>query len=126
MISYAAVKHIHITSVAISGSFFVLRGIWAMRNSPLLQERWVRIAPHLIDTILLTSALLMVFWSGQYPFAQAWLTAKVLALLLYIVLGSIALKRGKTARGRALAFCAALAVLAYILAVAVTRSVLPL
>jgi uncharacterized membrane protein SirB2 len=126
MISYAAVKHIHITSVAISGSFFVLRGIWAMRNSPLLQERWVRIAPHLIDTILLSSALLMVFWSGQYPFAQAWLTAKVLALLLYIVLGSIALKRGKTARGRALAFCAALAVLAYILAVAVTRSVLPL
>ncbi len=125
MISYAAVKHIHITSVAISGSFFVLRGIWAMRKSPLLQERWVRIAPHVIDTILLSSALVMVFWSGQYPFAQNWLTAKLVALLLYIVLGSIALKRGKTARGRALAFAAALLVFAYILAVAVTRNVLP-
>lgn len=122
---YIAIKHLHITCAALSGSLFVLRGFWMLRDSALLQRRWVKIAPHIIDTLLLVSALMLVFWSGQYPFAQNWLTAKVVALIAYIVLGTIALKRGKTKPTRIAAFVAALAVFAYIVCVAVTRQALP-
>lgn len=90
----------------------------------MLERRWVRILPHVIDTLLLGSALIMVFWSGQYPFAQPWLTAKFIALIVYIGLGTIAIKRGKTMTTRRCALLAALATFAYIVAVAVTRKVL--
>ncbi len=122
---YLAVKHLHVTCAALSGALFAVRGVWMLRASPLLERRWVRIAPHVVDTILLASALVLVFRSGQYPFAQAWLGAKVVALLLYIVLGAVALKRGRSARLRAMALAGALAVFAYIVAVALTRQVLP-
>jgi uncharacterized membrane protein SirB2 len=120
-VNYLAIKHLHITFALLSGSFFVLRGFWMLLDSPLLQRRWVRVAPHVVDTLLLASALVLVFWSGQYPFVQPWLTAKVIALIAYIVLGAIALKRGKTKGVRAFAFFAALATFAYIVAVALTR-----
>ena len=92
-----------------------------LNDSALLRRRWVKVVPHVVDTLLLGSALVMVFWSGQYPFVQPWLTAKVLALVVYIVLGTIALKRGKTRGVRAFALLAALATFAYIVAVALTR-----
>ena len=119
--NYLAIKHLHITFAALSGSFFLLRGLWMLADSPMLQRRWVKVVPHVVDTLLLGSALVLVFWSGQYPFVQAWLTAKVLALIAYIVLGTIALKRGKTKGVRTFALLAALATFAYILAVALTR-----
>ena len=119
--NYLTVKHIHISFAILSGSFFLLRGLWMLADSPLLQRRWVRTVPHAIDTLLLGSALVLVFWSGQYPFVQGWLTAKVLALIAYIVLGTIALKRGKTKGVRSFALLAALAIFAYIVAVALTR-----
>ncbi|MES2017605.1 MAG: SirB2 family protein [Pseudomonadota bacterium] len=117
---YLAVKHLHMGCAALSGSVFLLRGIWMLRASPLLQRRWVRIMPHCVDTVLLASALVLVFWSGQYPFAQPWLGAKVIALFVYIGLGTIALKRRN-----ALAFGAALLTFSYIVAVAITRQVVP-
>ena len=122
--NYLVVKHLHITFAVISGSFFLLRGIWMLRNSAMLQRRWVKVVPHAVDTLLLTTALIMVFWSGQYPFVQAWLTAKVIALIVYIGLGTVALKRGRTKAARVSALLAALAVFAYIVAVALTRQVL--
>ncbi|MGI9134629.1 MAG: SirB2 family protein, partial [Rhodoferax sp.] len=118
---YLAVKHLHMGCAAISGSFFALRGLWMLRGSALLRQRWVRWVPHLIDTLLLGSALWLAAASQQYPFVYPWLTAKVLALLLYIVLGSVALKRGRTPRVRALAYVAALVVFAFIVSAAVTR-----
>ncbi len=118
---YLAVKHLHITFAAVSGSFFLLRGMWMLLDSPMLQQRWVRVVPHVVDTLLLTSALVLVFWSAQYPFVQTWLTAKVLALVAYIVLGTIALKRGKSKGVRSFALLAALTTFAYIVAVAQTR-----
>ncbi|MDO8249849.1 MAG: SirB2 family protein [Rhodoferax sp.] len=120
--NYLAIKHLHITCAALSGSFFLLRGLWMLTDSPLLQQRWVRVVPHIVDTLLLATALVLVFWSGQYPFVQPWLTAKVLALMAYIVLGTVALKRGRTKGVRTFALLAALAVLAYIVAVALTRA----
>ena len=122
---YLAVKHLHMGCAALSGSLFLLRGVWMLRYSTMLQRRWVRVLPHCIDTVLLASALVLVFWSGQYPFAQPWLGAKVVALLLYIVLGAIALKRGPTRKARVLAFGAALLTFLYIVAVATTRQVVP-
>lgn len=119
--NYLAVKHLHVTFVALSGALFVLRGIWMMAGSPALQKRWVKILPHVVDTVLLASAIALAVWSAQYPGQQPWLTAKVLGLVAYIGLGTVALKRGKTLRTRILAFIAALLCFAYIVGVALTR-----
>ena len=120
--TYFALKHIHVTFAAASGLLFLLRGIWMLSGSTQLQRRWVKIVPHVVDTLLLASAIGLAVWSSQYPGQQSWLTAKVVALVGYIVLGTIALKRGRTQQVRALAFAGALACFAYIVAVAVTKS----
>lgn len=119
---YIALKHLHVTFVALSGLLFLVRGIWMLRASPRLQQRWVRIVPHLVDTLLLASAIGLAVWSHQYPGQMPWLTAKVVALVAYIVLGTIALKRGRSQGVRTAAFFGALASFAYIVAVAVTKN----
>lgn len=121
--SYLAIKHIHMSFAALSGILFFTRGILMLGDSPLLDRRPLRIVPHVVDTILLASALVMVVWSGQYPFVQGWLTAKVLALIGYIVVGTIALRHGRTKGIRAGAFVVALLLFAYIVKVAFTRQV---
>ena len=118
-------KAVHVGSALLSITGFVLRGVWMLLESDALQRRWVKVVPHVVDTVLLTTALTMVFWSAQYPLVQPWLTAKVLALLAYIVLGTIALKRGQTKATRTAALVAALAVFAYIVLVALSRKVMP-
>jgi len=67
-----------------------------LRESSMLRLRWVRTVPHIVDTLLLASALTMAVWIGQYPFVQGWLTAKFVALVLYVGLGTVALRMGKT------------------------------
>lgn len=119
---YSALKHIHVTTVVLSFGLFALRGFWMLADSAHLQRRWVRIVPHAIDTVLLASALGLIAILHQYPLVQDWLTAKVLGLVLYIVLGSIGLKRGPTKAIRATAWIAALVVFGYIVGVALTRS----
>ena len=96
-----------------------------MLNSPMLARRWVRVAPHVVDTVLLASAIALAVMIGQYPLMDGWLTAKVFGLVAYIVLGTIALKRGRTRAARITAFCGALLVFAYIVAVALTKSGAP-
>jgi uncharacterized membrane protein SirB2 len=118
---YLAIRAIHVACAALSIAGFAVRGVLMLRGSPLLQARFARIAPHVVDSLLLASAIALAWSSGQYPFEQAWLTAKVLALAAYIVLGSIALKRGRTQRTRAIAFVLALCTVSYIVAVALTR-----
>lgn len=122
---YYALKHLHVTCVALSYAGFLVRGIWMMRDSPLLGRRWARILPHVNDTVLLASAIAMAVMSRQYPFVHAWLTAKVLGLVLYIALGMVALGQGGTRPGRIAAWIAAQAVFGYILLVAFTRHPLP-
>ena len=119
--TYLAIKYLHVTCAVLSISFFMVRGVWMLFDSERLQQRWVKTAPHVIDTVLLASALVMVFWSAQYPFVQPWLTAKVIALIAYIVLGGIALKYGKTETIRITAFIGAMTVFSYIVMVALTR-----
>jgi len=120
--SYLALKHLHVTCVVLSGLGFCLRGWWMLRESPLRQHRLARVLPHVVDTLLLGSALTMAWLSGQYPFAQGWLTAKLGGLLAYILLGTMALKRGKTRQSRAAYFGLALLAYAYIVSVALTRN----
>ncbi|MBP5997962.1 MAG: SirB2 family protein [Azonexus sp.] len=123
--SYLALKHLHVTCVVLSGLGFSLRGWWMLTGSPLLQARLARIVPHIVDTLLLGSALVMAWQSGQYPFAQNWLTAKFFGLLAYILCGTMALKRGRTPRQRLVFLVLALAAFAYIVSVALARSPLP-
>ena len=119
---YLLVKHVHVACAALSIAGFVLRGALMMRDSALLQTKLARVAPHVVDTLLLASAILLSWQSAQYPFAQGWLTAKLVALIAYIALGTVALKRGRTKRARIVAFALAVLVFAYIVSVALTRN----
>lgn len=125
MFDYAQLKLIHISCVILSLSGFTLRGALVLADSPLLWRPWVRILPHFIDTLLLASGLWMAVLIDQYPGTSPWLSAKLIGLLVYIALGLVALRLGRTKAIRALALLAALACFAYIVLVAITRNPLP-
>lgn len=116
------IKHFHIACVVLSALGFALRGVWMVLDSSALNQRWVRIVPHVVDTALLGSALALTVLLGQYPFVDRWLTAKILGLLAYIGLGTLALRRGRSRRVRVAAWLGAMAVFGYIVSVALTRT----
>jgi uncharacterized membrane protein SirB2 len=120
--SYAALKIIHVISVIFSYLLFILRGIWMMQNSPILQRRWVKILPHVIDTVLLASAVTLVTMIQQYPGMSTWLSAKIGALLLYIILGMTALRFGKSRKIKIISWITAQIVFFYIVLVALTKN----
>lgn len=124
-IMYLAIKHIHLTTVALSITFFLIRAAWVFLKPKMMEKRWVKITPHIIDTTLLISAITLAILLKQYPFVDPWLTAKLLALFAYIVLGTFALKRGKTPLIKASALVGALITFAYIVAVAITHTATP-
>lgn len=116
---YLQIRNVHIASVIASGSLFFLRG-FALN---VLGFRWVMAKPvnflsYAIDTVLLTAALMLTTIVDQYPFVHGWLTAKVVLLVVYIVFGSYALKRGATRRIRVAFWVAALAVFMFIFSIA--------
>ena len=123
--AYSLLKSLHLTTIALTLALFVLRGVWMMASSPRLQARWVRIVPHINDSLLLASGISLAVLMQQYPLAHGWLTAKFFALILYIVLGTFALKRGKTRGQRIAAWVAALLVFGYMVAVAITHDPFP-
>jgi len=96
-----------------------------LRDSPFMRQRWVKVAPHLIDTVLLGSAITLAVTIERYPFVEAWLTTKVIALLVYIGLGFVALKYGRTRYTRLLAWLAAQMVFIYIVLVAISKNPIP-
>lgn len=119
---YGLIKLIHVSSVVLSYTLFTLRGIWMMSQSSNLQQRWVKVLPHVVDTALLASAITLAIYIQQNPFQDSWLTAKVIGLLLYIGLGMIAMRFGKTRQIRIVAWVAAESVFFYIVLVALTKS----
>lgn len=121
-----ALKLTHVGSVALSGGLFLLRGLWRLTAPEWLHLRWVRILPHVVDTVLLGSAIALSWRLAQYPFVHDWLTAKVLLLLLYIVLGSLALKRLRGTGAAATVLLAALATYALIIFTALAHRFPPL
>jgi uncharacterized membrane protein SirB2 len=115
---YPDIRWVHICAVIASGSLFALRGAGVLAGA-----RWPMWAPlryltYTVDTVLLTAALMLATILHQYPFVHAWLTVKVCLLVVYIVLGSLALKRARTRRARAIYYVAALGVFLFIVSVA--------
>ncbi|MBS0373298.1 MAG: SirB2 family protein [Proteobacteria bacterium] len=119
-------KALHVGAVCVSIGLFALRGVLRLAGSAWLQHRWLRIGPHVVDTLLLVSAIALTTVVHQYPFVDGWLTAKVLGLVAYVALGSIALRRGRTSTVRAAALVAALVVVAYIVGTALHHDPDPL
>ncbi len=119
---YATIRLVHISCATISISLFVLRGGLQFAGVQWRRWRWLRIAPHINDTVLLSAAIALSWISHQYPLQQPWLSAKVGALLLYIVLGQIAFRSAAPRWQQLLAFFAALATVTYIVLVAINRS----
>ncbi len=126
MSSYGVLLFIHISTVFISIAGFLVRGVWMMQSSPLLQQRWVRVTPHVNDSLLLVSAIALVVITSQYPGPSSWINAKIVALVVYILLGIIALNRGKTMQIRVTAWTLALVVYAYMVLVAFSKSAFPI
>ncbi|MDX1733593.1 MAG: SirB2 family protein [Halioglobus sp.] len=112
---------VHVTCACISIAGFALRGFWMLSDSPLLQHRASRVLPHIVDTLLLVSALAMLVQWQMSPLALPWLVAKVVALLVYIGLGMVALRFGRNRKERVVAWVLALATAGYIVSVALTK-----
>jgi uncharacterized membrane protein SirB2 len=115
---YYWVKQVHMYSVLLSFALFLARGAWVLTGRSLPRHPLLRALPHTVDTVLLTSALWLTTIIQQYPFRHGWLTVKVLLLLVYIVLGSLALRRAPSRRWRATAFAGAVATFLFLYSVA--------
>lgn len=119
---YPQIKFVHVAAVILSGSLFTLRGLMMLAQSGYTNHIALRVASWIIDTTLLTAALILIASLHQYPFVQGWLTVKVLLLIVYIVLGTYALKRGKTRKVQVTCYISALLVYAFIVSVAIAHN----
>ena len=118
---YEAVKHIHLTAIALSVVLFLLRFVLSAMQSPMLQKKWLKILPHIVDTFLLASAVTLCVLLKQYPFVDAWVTEKLLALVMYIFMVTLALKLGRNGFMRGIGLVGALSWIAYAGMVAVSK-----
>ena len=118
------VKTIHVAFVVLSFAGFFIRGIWMLRNSTLLRQRWVRITPQVVDTVLLVSAIVLAVQMRFSPMEQPWLMAKIIALVIYIAVGLVALRFGSSKRARLSAWLLGLFIFMYIVSVAMSKSAL--
>ena len=118
---YLGLRHAHIGFAILSVMLFTLRGGLMLAGSTWTNIAALRYKSYTIDTLLLTVALMLTNIIHQYPFATGWLTMKVALLVVYVVLGSIALKRGRTWRIRLAAFLAALLTIAFLVSVALAH-----
>jgi len=115
-------KILHITTVAITTSLFIIRGIGLFRQADFMRQRWVKIVPHINDTVLLVSGIFLAIQIGQYPLVDAWLTAKLAALVLYIVLGLMVFRFARTRTQQLGYWLVAIAVLIYMIGVAIRHN----
>lgn len=118
---YSLIKQLHMTTAGLSLILFMLRAWWSVRDSRWLERRWVRILPHLVDTLLLVFGIWLMtilrFWPTQHP----WMAAKLVGLVVYIAVGTVAIKRGRTPLIRGLAAIIAVTVFLYIIGAAITH-----
>ena len=116
------IKTLHIITVVISISLFVGRGLWlyALKNN--LSARWIKILPHVNDTVLLITGILLAVQLQQYPLVHDWLTVKIICLLIYIGLGFSAMKWHKSTKAGLLSWVCAIIVFVYMVSVAITKT----
>lgn len=119
---YFALKHIHMLCAVLSIVGFIIRGALRIKESSILEKKWIRIAPHIVDTVLLLSAVGLMFTINQYPFVNSWLTAKFLGLIAYILLGLVTMRFAKKRALRIVAYLAAINMFIYIAIVALSKS----
>jgi uncharacterized membrane protein SirB2 len=119
---YYWVKHLHLTTVTLNICIFMLRFYWMMQKSGWVHKKPVRYISVTNDTLLLLAGITMALMSHQYPFAAPWLTTKLLVLVIYIIFGSIALKRGSSMRVRIISGIVAIFCFLYIVSVAYSRT----
>jgi uncharacterized membrane protein SirB2 len=119
---YPQIRAVHIGAVIASGSLFLLRGAAVQLGAAWAMAAPLRYLSYSIDTVLLTAALMLSTILHQYPFVHGWLTAKVVLLIAYVVLGSVALKRGRTRAARISCWIAALLVYLFIVSIARAHS----
>ena len=119
---YLIIKNLHALSAVVTIAGFVLRGYWMVTGSDKLQHPVTRTAPHFVDTVFLLSGIAMLVMLSLNPFSQGWLVAKFAGLIAYILLGTLAIRRGSTLQIRIIAFVGALSVFAYIVGVALSKS----
>lgn len=118
---YEIVKHTHLTAIALSVLLFLLRFVLNALQSPMLQKKWLKILPHIVDTLLLVSAVALCIMLQQYPFVDAWVTEKLMALVMYIFMVTLALKLGRNGFMRGIGLVGAISWIAYAGMVAVNK-----
>ena len=119
---YLSLRGLHVGCIYVSIGLFLLRYVLTTVGVSWRKSVALRVMPHVVDTVLLASAIALCFAIGQFPFANGWLTVKVCALLAYIALGMVALNPRRTAIVRRVSFLAAVAVFAFIVSVARTHN----
>ncbi|WP_395344489.1 SirB2 family protein [Ningiella sp. W23] len=120
--SYLIIKHFHLSLAIVSISFFCVRFAWSLSQSPLLHQAWVKVTPHIVDTLLLSCGVYLMFQAQLWPTSQPWLATKLFALVVYILLGSFAIKHGKTRRIKLLCGVFALLTFVFMVNVAISRT----
>jgi uncharacterized membrane protein SirB2 len=120
---YTLFKIIHMSCAMISVVGFIGRGILKINGSALVDKKLVKILPHVIDTLLLLSAITLVVMSGQYPWVAPWVSAKIAGLVIYIGLGVVVMRTAKTRQTRIIAFALALLTIGYVFAVAARKTI---
>jgi len=121
-VDYFVVKAIHQGAVALSLTGFFARGLGALRGAAWVRGRLAKTVPHVVDTVLLLSALTLAWMLRLTPASAPWLAAKIVGLVIYVGLGVIALKPARPPRVRAAAWVAALATAGWIVSVAITKN----
>lgn len=115
-------KLLHVSCACLSITGFTLRGVWMLMGSNLFQHKLTKIIPHVVDSLLLFSAIAMLVSWKLNPLEHYWVLAKILALLVYIGLGMVAFRFGKNKKQKTLAWLAALLMAAYIVQTAFTKN----
>ncbi|CPR20101.1 SirB2 family protein [Brenneria goodwinii] len=124
MALFLGLAYLHMVTVGVSIFLFVLRFFWLCRQSAMLQQRWIKILPHINDTLLLVSGVGLVVVNRIYPFTagQSWLTEKLFGVIIYILLGAVALgKRPRSGTIRWLAFILALVCFYLVMQISLTK-----
>jgi uncharacterized membrane protein SirB2 len=117
-------KEFHVAFAYITVAGFVMRGLLAMADSPMRNANWLRIAPHVIDKLLLAFGIALAVTMSLSPLANSWLMAKIVGLLAYIGFGVMTM-RARSRPLKIVGFVAAIASVGYIFAVAYSKQVMP-
>jgi uncharacterized membrane protein SirB2 len=114
-------KHLHMTVAVISVALFTLRFAWLLLNSDKLNRKWVKVLPHIVDTLLLGIGIAMVVKLAINPMEHLWLLEKLLAVLAYIFTGYYTLKLARTRFMQIFGYLGAIGWILLIVKLAITK-----